>query len=100
MGRPGPRVASSEPGRIPPPHKIFDRVYEFGPGSTFLLLPAPQSHYERAAEGFFGRASRTGALSRRRRLSPRNKRMGAAMKIEDDVPTTIPNSMSHANPAI
>jgi hypothetical protein len=40
------------------------------------------------------------ADSRRNLFSPRNNKMGAAIKIEDEVPTTIPNNITHAKPEI
>src|SRR5271168_5000567 len=42
----------------------------------------------------------TATVSRRRRFSPRNSRIGAAMKIDDEVPTTMPNSITQAKPEI
>src|SRR6185437_10618586 len=58
-----------------------------------------KTDHGRAAVALFA-AWRTGALSRRKRFSPRNNRIGAAMKIEDEVPTTMPNSITQAKPEI
>ena len=50
--------------------------------------------YQEAALAGFGGA----CVSRRNRFSPRKSRIGAAIKIEEDVPTTMPNNITQANP--
>src|SRR4051812_45504271 len=71
------------PGACPPPARPSSPDLRRGVPDPGAAAPFPE-----------------GAASRRSRFSPRNNRIGAAMKMDEEVPTTIPNSITQANPEI
>ncbi len=89
----------------------IDKVWDWAIASHGLVVVIPQEgagrdplsvmHGDGERHDYVVAASRCSvpfAMPGRKRFSPRNKRIGEAMKIEDDVPTTMPKMMATAKP--